>query len=256
MEQLTRAAVRNRQDRYLLDHYMNLHAALISVAVAVAGLAAASVVVCSGGWEAALRSGMLVVTLLVTANVYLGLLVGGLLLPYGEPTVWDFLFPLLVGVSEFVAFGLLVVDQHTCGAPSPVPSGQWLCAVGVTCLLASGAIERARHHVDREDRYAEDLRATVTEYKSRLRCDRHGSLAVTAIGLVGGIVVLAGWLPEWIVVVAVVLLALILTIGIVIHQQTANCLYESLRVTQKPSEKPVGKADRCFPRPRRRRDER
>lgn len=230
MSRLNLAAVRNRQDRYLLDHYMNLHAALISVAVAVAGLAVASVFACAGLPDAPLRWGMVGVTLLVTANVYLGLLVGGLLLPHGEPTVWDFLLPLLVGVSEFVAFGLLVVDRQSCVERSSPLLGEWLFSVAVTCGLAVFAIHRADRHIDPANRYSVGLRPVAETYKSRLRRDMGGALLVALVASASGVmVVFFGWSSTGFHVAVLAGLAMLLTVGVVIHQRTANTVHASLR---------------------------
>ncbi|MGW4213821.1 hypothetical protein ACWEIJ_37960 [Lentzea sp. NPDC004789] len=236
MNKLNLTAVRNRQDRYLLDHYMNLHAALISVAVAVAGLAVASIFSCTGIPDAPLRWGMVAVTLLVTANVYLGLLVGGLLLPHGEPTVWDFLFPLLVGVSEFVTFGLLVVDQQSCAERSSAPLGKWLFSVAATCSLAVFAIHRANRHIDPSKRYSADVRPIAAAYKSRLRRDRMGASAVAVGASASGVLaVFCGWNSTVFRVAVLAGLATLLTIGVVVHQQTANKVHKSLRTALRRS---------------------
>ena len=220
-------AIRQRQSRYLLDHYMNLHAALVSVAVGVAGLAAANILTADFGWQSALRLAMLGASLLLTTNIYLGMMVGGLIFPGGGATVWDFILPLLVGVAEFAMFGFLVVPV-TDGVPEGLFSAvRWLLAVVCVCVLAALAVARACRHIVR-DRYDDRTWPVAKEYKAGLRGDIAGVGAGLLFALVGAVWTWVG-LPIVGTWIALILIYVTLTIGVICHQQAANRMIEGLK---------------------------
>lgn len=220
-------AIRQRQSRYLLDHYMNLHAALVSVAVGVAGLAAANILTADFGWQTALRLAMLGASLLLTANIYLGMMVGGLIFPGGGATVWDFIFPLLVGVAEFAMFGFLVVSVKDGVPESPFSAVRWLLAVVCVCALAALAVVRACQHIVR-DRYDDHAWLVAEEYKAGLRGDIAGIGAGLVFALIGAVWTWVG-LPIIGTWIALILIYITLIIGVICHQQAANRMIDGLK---------------------------
>lgn len=226
MSRLNLAAVRNRQDRYLLDHYMNLHATLISRRgrgrgprgskhILVNEPAGRVVAVGHGGCEIA-SHGERVPRVAGRRTVARVRRADGL----------GLLFPLLVGVAEFVAFGLLVVGRQSFAERSSAPLGEWLFSVGVTCWLALLAIHRADRHIDPANRYSADLRPVAMKYKSLLSRDMGGALLVALGASASGVLaVLFGWSSIGFHVAALAGSTVALTIGVIVHQQTVNTVY-------------------------------
>lgn len=178
---LTRERVQARKDTYLLGHYMNLHSALLGVAIGVAGLAASNIFATPGQYaNPTLQVMYLVASLLIVTNVYIGMMVGGLVLPSAAPTVFDFILPLLIGLAEFLQFWFLALEQKTPEIPSAVNSG-WSLSFSTLSILAFCAIRRAKLHI-KDDRYEASLRTMIHEYRRRLWADEIGALISAALG--------------------------------------------------------------------------
>ncbi|WP_284741095.1 hypothetical protein [Amycolatopsis sp. RTGN1] len=217
---LTRDLVQERKSRYLLDHYMNLHAAMVGVAIGVAGLAAANIFTFQGpDAELPLRVMLLCVSLLITANIYMGLMVGGLILPGTAPLGLDFLLPFMIGMLEFVLFGFLVIKPENPQIAAASIKG-WLIAFVMLALLAAVAIMWARQHM-RPGQYTDDQTAMVSEYRQRLSKDIRGAIFAATIGSVGlGFQYFSTW--SWFHYIWPPILIAGLLTGIAAHQKTAS----------------------------------
>jgi hypothetical protein len=180
---LTRTRIQERKSSYLLDHYKNLHVALIGVAVGVAGIAAANILTFQGEHaDRPLRILLLAASMLITANVYLGMMVGGIVLSAAVPTTLDLILPLLIGVSEFVLFGFVALNPGSPDAALGSTKG-WLIAFMAVAALALCAILWVKAHLG-DDQYAEDARPMIREYRRRMAADQAGAAAVCTIAAV------------------------------------------------------------------------
>ncbi|MEV7046626.1 hypothetical protein [Amycolatopsis sp. NPDC051061] len=209
-----------RKASYLLDHYMNLHAAMVGVAIGVAGLAAANIFTFRGpDADLPLRVLLLGISLLITANIYMGLMVGGLILPGSAPSGLDFLLPFMIGMLEFVLFGFLAIKPDSTQTASTSIRG-WFIAFIALALLAAVAIMWARRHV-RPERYTDDQNAMVAEYRQRLLADFRGAVFAAVVGCIG-LTLEYFSVSNWFYYVCPGLLVAGLLVGIAEHQRTAS----------------------------------
>lgn len=95
--------LRAKHDTYMTDHYVGLHNMVVSVALAVAGVAAASLLGLPPAFRAftPLLWMMLGASLLGIAVAYAGTVTGAPFLPARLPAMPDLLLPLLLAVTEF-----------------------------------------------------------------------------------------------------------------------------------------------------------
>jgi hypothetical protein len=115
--ELSRDGLRQRHDTYLADHYMAAHVTVVSLALGVGGVTAASLIVPSPRFQGNQLVFMVLwlASLLATIVAYAGTMIGAIVLPARLPAVADLLLPLLLGVSEFLLFGVLAYPAT--GAP-------------------------------------------------------------------------------------------------------------------------------------------
>lgn len=185
---LDRAHIAQRQDGYLVNHYMGLHVTIVSVALGIAGVAAASLLTARQvPPEHRLLFGSLwVASILATAAAYAGATTGSFALPPRIPAMWDLLIPLLIAVAEFLLFAVLVAQVTDTPDPRTVVV-VWFFCFSVFALLSTVAVARARH-LFKVTAYAGDIASDVAWYVRRLNRDMVSASTAAAIGLGGGIV--------------------------------------------------------------------
>ena len=178
--------LRERFESYIVDHYTGLHNTVVSVALAVAGLSAASL---AGSHTQYGRSYPLLwmlwlASLLLCATVFAGTMVGSVAMPPLMPAVTDLLIPLFLGVGEFVLFGVLAHQVTGLNEASSVAEA-WFIALTVVCACAAAAITRAMRFLGAAT-YATEISGLIDDY--RLRClptDRKGALTIGLMGMGG-----------------------------------------------------------------------
>jgi hypothetical protein len=185
---LDRAHIAQRQDGYLVNHYMGLHVTIVSVALGIAGIAAASLLTARQvPLEHRLLFGSLwVASILATAVAYAGTTTGSFALPPRIPAMWDLLIPLSIAVAEFLLFAVLVSQVTDAPGPHTVVV-VWFFCFSAFGLLSTVAVARTRH-LFKVTAYAGDIAPDVAWYVGRLKRDMVSASAVTVIGLGGGAV--------------------------------------------------------------------
>lgn len=171
-----------RHDMYLADHYVGLHNIVVSIALAVAGVAVASMLglPISYGSYVVLLWLMLAASLLAITVAYAGTVTGAPVLPPRLPAMLDLVLPLLLGLSEFFLFGILAHQVTALTSPQAVTTA-WFFASGAFGFLAAASVARARGIIQRGN-YDADLVTVVEAYVRRLRAD---ALAATGVGVLG-----------------------------------------------------------------------
>lgn len=179
-----KSRLRARQDSYLANHYVGLHNMVVSVALAVAGVAAASLV----GLPAAFRAYapllwiMLAVSLLAVTVAYAGTVTGAPFLPARLPAMPDLALPLLLALNEFFLFGVLAHQVSALSGPQAIVRA-WFIASASFGVFASLSIWRARSVV-KSGQYSEDIVTTRDWYVRRLTSDTVAALSTTVVSLV------------------------------------------------------------------------
>jgi hypothetical protein len=213
---------RTRRD-YLISHYMALHVTVVSVALGVAGVAAVSVLVAKG--LSVQDRGMLgllwLASLLATATVYAGAMVGAFVLPSQLPSLLDLATPLLLAVTEFLLFAILISQSAT--QMNPVNAATlWFFSLAALGVVAIAAILRARYIVHHGE-YAPDATSAISSYKRDLIRDCTGAGATSLLAVAGGLVHLVHSKPAplWTYVFGGAI-TLMFLVSLYSHDQTAK----------------------------------
>jgi hypothetical protein len=216
--------LRGRYKAYLGSHYLGLHITVVSVVLAVAGVAAASLITRPMGPDYDLIDLWLlwVGSLGATAVAYGGPMVGVFALPASIPSASDLLLPLLVGISEFLLFTILIHQVTPVGLNNLVDT--WLIIMACFAALAELSILRARQHFEvgiRASVYPDDVLKFIRLYLQFLRRDALGAGAVIAVAAIGCGLRVSGTIlgPPFLFPLVVTVLLLL---GLLGHSETAK----------------------------------
>jgi hypothetical protein len=170
--------LRERYKAYLGSHYLGLHITVVSVVLAVAGVAAANLITRPMGADHQLLVLWLlwVGSLAATAVAYGGTMVGAFALPASIPFISDLLLPLFLGIAEFLLFAILIPQVTAARLSSLV--NMWLALMAVFAAFAELSILRARHHYAagiRDDAYSDDIVTIIKQYLQCLLRDSIGA---------------------------------------------------------------------------------
>lgn len=174
--------LRSRHEMYLTNHYVTLHNTLVSVALAISGLAAASLI----GLPESYRNYvpilwlMLVTSLLGIAVAYAGTITGSPILPPRVPAMLDLILPLFLGLTEFFLFGILARQVTAINSPQKMTEA-WFISSAVFSMAAALSIARARSLIIGGS-YDPGISPVVDAYVRRLRGD---TISASALALVG-----------------------------------------------------------------------
>lgn len=228
--------LRQRSRDYLVGHYLGLHITVVSVSLALAGGAAASLMTRPSDTAADLVQLWLLWlgSVLATAVAYAGTMVGAFALPSGIPDVSDLALPLLMCVVEFLLFAVLIRQVTSFASLSALVS-TWFVLMAVFAAIAWQSITRARHHFTLAAETADEEAAVVIRrYTKYLDRDRIGAGATSAVGAIAAIVRLSGGTAIAVAYLFVVAVILLLAAGLIGHAQTARMW--RLRLYPRPAE--------------------
>jgi hypothetical protein len=225
---VTKADLHDRMSTYLINHYLALHVTVVSVALGVAGIAAASLVGDAQlGVYRPLFWIMWSASLLATAAAYAGTVTGSVGLPGMVPSMWDLMVPIFLAVAEFLLFAILVTPLTGLGSPRSVVTA-WFFCLGGFGILAGIAIGRARH-LFQSGGFGADVMPTIEEYLKRLVVDMRGAGLTAGLGILGGALQLI--LARGSLGVAygfAIAILVILTLALISHGKTAKLWREGL----------------------------
>lgn len=209
-----------RQKSHLQTHYLGLHVTVVSVALAIAGLTAGSLLGRHSQSSIEIVQLWLLwgASLLATAAAYAGPMVGVFAGRPSVPVIADLLLPLALGVVEFLLFGVLarqVIGTTSLNSIIII----WFILMAMFAAAAAGSVQQATHYYNKEA-YTDDL-IVIQCYVWRLRAEEVGTAfifveASTAVGLR-----LAGFNSTWLEIFFSGLIIMTLILGLVGHQRTA-----------------------------------
>jgi hypothetical protein len=214
---------------YLTNHYVGLHTMVVNVALAVAGLAAASLLNLPPAYHgyALLLWLMFVASLLAIAVAYAGTVTGAPVLPPKLPSMPDLILPLALALSELFLLGVLAHQFVSFDSPRSVVIG-WSVGLAIFAVLAAASVARAEYLV-RKSEYGHDIADVVRAYRSNLRTD------VAAALLVGVVAVLSAvyhWLgsgkPSWLSYLFVALVAAAFLGGFYSHAKSRELIHRAM----------------------------
>lgn len=218
--------VRERRHSYLGDHYLGLHVTIVSIALATAGAAAASLIARPANPDGSFVELWLLWTgsLLATAVAYAGTMVGAFALPPSIPATVDLMLPLVMGVIEFLLFTILI-DQITSPARLWSIVNAWLVLMAMFGIVAELSILQARRYFTvglSRGVYAEDVSWIIEGYASGLLEDARGPILLTAAAALDVSLRLAGFGESWITYSLTACILTVLLVGLIRHSSTAR----------------------------------
>lgn len=179
------ADVRHRLDKYMTNHYLDLHVAVLSVTLGVAGLVAASLLTNHELGSYRPVFGMLwIASLLATLAAYAGTVTGAVALPPRVPSMLDLIPPVLISITESLLFAVLA-PQLTGSHPPRKILIAWFFCLAAFGAFAAGAVARARH-LYQPTNFAEEFESAVSVYRKFLKGDILGAGTTAAVGATGG----------------------------------------------------------------------
>lgn len=229
---LARSALRQRHDTYLADHYLSTHQIVVSLALGIAGIAAAGLIAPSPrfGHDHAVLWILWSTGLLATAVAYSGTMVGAIVLPPRMPAISDLLLPLLLGICELVLFAILAYQATGLSSVRSVLTGWWM-ALGAYGLAASASVWRAIHIITHTS-YEPELEPSIETYLSGIKLDRIAAFAIGALSLtVGTLHAVYGVMPTAFNYISALVTMTWLCVGLYSHRSAAARLRTAFAFT-------------------------
>jgi hypothetical protein len=214
--------IRERQRAYLVNHYLVLQITVVSVALAMACVSAASLIARPVNLDLALLGLLWFGSLLAIAVAYGGPMTGALVLPPSIPTITDLLLPLAIGVAEFLLFAVLI-SQVTRSAQLNTVIDAWFWVMAAFAAIAFLTTIRARYIINEamaRGAYDSGILESVGDYVARLTLRGPGSAATLAAA--GGILRLTGFKEEWLTFLIVISINALIIVGLCDHGGSAE----------------------------------
>ena len=198
-----------RRWQYYMDQQVGVYSIVLSIALGVAGLAAASLLYTSSADRSyhALFWVLWFISLLAVAIVYSGMNANVYALPNRTPDIMDMFFPFAMALMEFMLFALLTRPLAGQASPRSVVAA-WFGCFGLFSCLACTVILRIRW-LFQHALYESTLQAPVDRVIQKLHEEFRGA------GLCALISIAAAALFEWLHALPLGI-AYILTVPIII----------------------------------------
>jgi hypothetical protein len=221
---IDRIELRERYKAYLAGHYLSLHITVVSVVLAAAGVAAASLITrpMNADHQLLVLWLLWIGSLAATAVAYGGPMVGAFALPASIPSISDLLLPLFVGVIEFLLFTILIRQVTAVGLNVLVNT--WLITMAFFALFAELSVLRAWHHYAagvRDGVYSNEVARMIKQYLRCLLRDSVGAGTVTALAAIGAGLRSSGAI-EWPAFIFPLAITVFLILGLQGHSDTAK----------------------------------
>jgi hypothetical protein len=229
ISKLDSARLRQRYDMYLANHYTTVHMTVVSLALGIGGVTAATLIAPSPrfhGYQVAFWL-LWLASLLATAVAYAGTMIGSLFLPMRLPAVTDLLLPLSLGVFEFFLFAVLGFQATGLTLPISDIFAAWWFALGGFGVMASASVWRV-YFIIRSAGHEPDISRTMRYYRRRLVSDGCAAAATGAFGAGIGSLHIHRIISPRINYILSVLVVVGLAVGLVSHWRTARCLRKVL----------------------------
>jgi hypothetical protein len=238
--EINRDKILMRIDASLTNHYLSLEVTVVSVALAMAGVAMAGLITepRSLGANLALIWLLWFGSLLGVAVAYAGPMIGAFALAPSIPTVMDLLPPIALGVAEFLMFAVLI-RQVSPLAKLDLVINAWLWVMAAFGTIAFITIVRARYLLMKallRNAYDGDIHAIIVDYVAYLGNNAWGPLPLIAVAASGAVLWSLHFQSQWFAFVLVILITILLIAGLIFHGRTAR-MWRS-RLELEPEERP------------------
>jgi hypothetical protein len=220
----------DRRAHYFMDQQIGLHGTIVSLALGVAGLAAASLFEVSPASRPyhPLLWLLWCTSLVGVGIVYSGMTVNVYALPSTIPSALDMFLPVGVGLMEFMLFAVLTSPLNSQLSPHSVVVVWFGCFCAFGCF-ASLVIIRIRWLFEHTVYESPEIQAAVYQVFSLLRRDLGGASGSAFVSAAMAIVI--GWvhaLPLKLAYVVAALLVVGMSSGVVNQRRQARILETAL----------------------------
>lgn len=231
-QKITGNDIRARQESGVANHYLSLSVTVVSLGLAAAAAAAASLIV----QFSVLGANRPVLGLLWLGGVlavvvgYGGPMVGAFALPPSIPLIQDLTPPLILGMSEFLAFAVLITPKTDIGTTLV----WWFVANGTYGLAAFWVVLRARFlYKSSRNKYSYDVRPALDSYIAYMTLSLSGPAILVTFDL-AGILSWWAWHLRWLAIIWISLILINFILGLLFHNVQARPWQAILASQQEP----------------------
>lgn len=239
--------LRQRLDGYLMNHQIVLHTSVMSIALAVGGLALASLIGTAKLYrdQYPLLWMLWLASMLACFVVYNSVSSSAYALPSKIPSASDLIPPLVIGAFEFLLFAVLAHQATGLTHTSAVISA-WFFSFAGFALTSVGALIRA-DYLFKVTRYETGLEQAIKELRRILHIDTANASGLAALALITGVSEITVQVPGpvlYVLTVAIILGLLSAPIGhahrIAVVRRTLDGSQESGASDREGSQQEVG----------------
>lgn len=175
---MTASQLNDRRSRYLMDQQIGLHNTIVSIALGVAGLAAASLFDIDHAHQAfrMLFWALWAISVLFAATIYSGMTANVYAAPNEIPGPQDMFLPFGLALSEFMLFSTLTSPLNSHLSPRTVVT-VWFGCICLLGLFAALAIRRAKSLFEKTEYEPEPLQKAINKMGRQMRWDLVGATA-------------------------------------------------------------------------------
>jgi hypothetical protein len=187
---ITADRLADRRAHYFMDQQIGLHGTIVSIALGVAGLAAASlfqVRTADRPYQGLLWL-LWIASLLGVGVVYSGMTVSVYVLPSTIPSPADMFLPFAVGLSEFMLFAVLTTPLTAQLGPRSLIALWFACLCLFGCF-ASIIIQRMRRFFERTDYDPQAAANAVYDVADLMRGDLQGASGTALVSAAAAITI-------------------------------------------------------------------
>lgn len=187
---MTADQLNDRRSHYLMDQQIGLYNTIVSIALGVAGLAAASLFDV-GPADQAFRTLFWVlwaISLLFVTVIYSGMTTNVYATPDGIPGLQDMLLPFALALSEFMLFATLTSPLNSHLSPRAVVA-VWFSCICLLGFFSALAIRLAKSRFEKTKYKPVELESAIRKMARQMRWDLFGASACSLAGLVAVIVI-------------------------------------------------------------------
>jgi hypothetical protein len=222
-EKISGNDIRARQDYGVANHYLSLSVAVVSLGLAAAAAAVASLI----AQFPSLGPNRLLLCLLWLGGVlaivvgYGGPMVGAFALPPSIPLIQDLIPPLILGISEFLVFAVFI-NKFTPTTDISTTLVTWFVANGIYGLTAFAVVLRARFlYKQSRGKYAFDVLPALDSYIAYMTFSLFGPAMLVTFAI-GGALSWWAWHAQWLAITWLSLILVNFTLGLWFHNVQAR----------------------------------
>jgi len=231
---IDRDRLRSRSDTFFMNHQINLHTTVMGTALAVGGLALASLLGTARLYQHnyLLLWFLWLASMIACFDVYNSVFTSAIALPSIVPTPLDLLPPLLIGTSEFLLFGVLAHQATGLTRTSSVIEA-WFFSFSAFCLCSLLGLWRADYVFESgigSGAYDSEVEVAVKTVQKILRQDMWTVIGLAAAGFGVGLALALATVPSFVLYILALAIIVALSAAARGHSKRARTLARVIAV--------------------------